>query len=110
MRQYGMQVIDIFSGQKTPFMSRKYSVASLSFIQKVDISTPGVYKLIENDIIYDLNYLQFTNLKISGRQTVAEWYSLLNKFMQGEVKKTVQVPGMDKRKTLLVAKEFSAVV
>jgi hypothetical protein len=42
-------------------------------------SEPGVYKLEENGITYELTYEQFNLLKVEN-STIEEWYNKLDRF------------------------------
>lgn len=47
-------------------------------------SQPGIYKLEENDITYELNYEQFNHLK-TAHCTIEEWYSQLDRFTKKQI-------------------------
>jgi len=47
-------------------------------------SIPGMYKLEENGITYDLNYEQFNQLK-AAHSPIEEWYNNLDRFAKKNI-------------------------
>ncbi len=47
-------------------------------------SIPGMYKLEDNGITYDLNYEQFNQLK-AAHSTIEEWYNNLDRFAKKNI-------------------------
>lgn len=47
-------------------------------------STPGIYKLEENGITYELNYEQFNQVK-ETHNTIEQWYNNLDRFAKKKI-------------------------
>ena len=69
-------------------MSSRRARKSASFYIKglLKQSEPGVYKLEENGITYELTYEQFNLLKVAS-STIEDWYNNLDRFAKKTTKR-----------------------